>query len=75
MSAIHRRFRGKTRAVALSNSKRKCSFLSKTRYITCEKNQIKLNGELKVEAKGHLRFLKQEFERYFPNFSKPELPK
>ena len=43
--------------------------------VAFEKNQIKLKGELNVEAKGDLQFLQQEFERYFPDLSNTELLK
>ena len=38
--------------------------------------KTKLNsGKLKVDVEDHLRFLKQEFEGYFPDLSDIKLPK
>lgn len=39
-----------------------------------EKKQINLEGELKAEVEEHLKLLKQEFERYFPDLENSELP-
>jgi len=39
-----------------------------------ENKQVGLEGELKNEVEAHLRLLKQEFERYFPDLGDTELP-
>ena len=58
---------------ALSNVKKKCSLFPK---LDIAPRKTKLNsGKLKVEVENHLRLLKQEFERYFPDLSDIKLPK
>jgi len=42
--------------------------------LTLDKEQIRLEDELKNDVEAHLRFLKQEFERYFPDLGDTELP-
>ena len=41
--------------------------------IAFDYNQIELNGKIKFEVAGHLRLLKQEFKRFFPDLRDIEL--
>ena len=41
--------------------------------IALAESRIELEGELKTEVEAHLRLLKQEFERYFPDLVDTEL--